>query len=542
MLLLLLLQSNLYTVSQPTPSARASFAADLILTDFSNFTDVGLLRGWQAANAIDSFATYAHKVRASNPDAAAAAAAVLASVFALITSTPDPQNTCLGGWGSANDDQQWGLFAWVRAYHVTNDTRFLVEAGKYHDWVTANERQWRSHNASAVNRCGTMGYHNAPAFGPGRQDFKNTITNTQMVLSSMLLHPHAALLGKQPAYYIDIARDTWAWLEHYGLRNASSAFWLNGLNMSSCSVNNPNDPGQAWPCTYNQGVVLAGLGKLALADDDGAVNATLFKIGCDGVAAVARRGGALTTERGILHEAEPACDSFWGGPCRRWAIFKGAFFRSLTDFAGSVQEAIVRGGGGGTSAAMLSQCLGTIQSVAATNAQAVWANARCPVNASRSSVSPGGQLVRTKAAVLDNALGASGSGGCSSYSNTDFHGDDVESHTGVKSASACCALCTGNSKCYAAAWNGPSYTTCYLKGSKALPVRDVGTTGCHCRGPAPPPLPPPPPPAPRFSYDWTAERPDFGASCEKTDTWTNVPSQNVAAADALNAHLALFDP
>ena len=71
-------------------------------------------------------------------------------------------------------------------------------AHRCYDWVTGNERQWRSHNASAVNRCGTLGYHNAPAFGPGRQDFKNTITNTQMVLSSMLLHPYTALLQKPP--------------------------------------------------------------------------------------------------------------------------------------------------------------------------------------------------------------------------------------------------------------------------------------------------------------------------------------------------------
>ena len=529
-------------VPAPTALEMASSAAQLILANYKNFTDVSQLRGWQAANAIDSFAMFAE---VAGPAACPTAAATLAGVFELITTTPDPHSTCLGGWGTANDDQQWGLFAWVRAYHVTNDTRFLLEAGKYHDWVTANERQWRAHNASAVNRCGSLGYHNAPAFGPGRQDFKNTITNTQMVLSSMLLHPHAALLGKPPAYYLGIAKDTFAWLEHVGLRNASSTFWLNGLDMSTCNVSNPSDPGQAWPCTYNQGVILAGLGKLALAEA-GAVDERMFGVACEGVAAVAARGGALTTAEGILHEAEPACDSFWGGPCRRWAIFKGAFFRSLADFGASVQEALARGG---TNTTMLGQCLSTIQSLASTNANAVWANARCPVDA---PLSPGGPppppssrktaAAGTKANMLDQAeagVVAAAAGGCTSFNDTDFHGDDLASHQGVHSASACCALCTADDRCYAAAWNGPSYTTCYLKGSEAVPVRDHGTTGCHCRGPTPPPVPPPPPPGPRFSYDWTGARADFGLSCDGTDTWTNIKSQNVAAADVLNAHLAL---
>ena len=276
------------TLADPTPLEMASSAAQLILADYKNFTDIGQLRNWQAANAIDSFAMHA---QIAGSVACPRAAAILTGVFELVTSTPDPHSSCLGGWGTANDDQQWGLFAWVRAYHVTNDTRLLIEAGKYHDWVTGNERQWRSHNASAVNRCGTLGYHNAPAFGPGRQDFKNTITNTQMVLSSMLLHPYTALLQKPPRYYLRIAKDTYAWLEAFGLRNASSKLWLNGLDMSSCNVSNPNDPGQAWPCTYNQGVILAGLGKLALAEA-GAVDERMLETACEGVSAVASRGGA----------------------------------------------------------------------------------------------------------------------------------------------------------------------------------------------------------------------------------------------------------
>ena len=251
--------------------------------------------------------------------------------------------------------------------------------------------------------------------------------------------------------------------------------------------------------------------------------------------------GALTTTSGVLHEAEPACDSFWGGPCRRWAIFKGAFFRSLTDFGASVQEALMRGG---TNATMLRQCASTIRSLAQTNAQAVWANARCPVSATSSrSTAQLPPLAPATAAVRTKAVGdptSSAAGGCSGpFNETDFHGDDLSSHTGVNSSRACCALCTADPKCYAAAWNGPSFTTCYLKGSKALPVRDHGTTGCHCRGPTPPPIPPPPPPGPRFSYDWTGKRSDFSVSCDSTDTWTNIKSQNVAAADALNAHLVL---
>ena len=123
-----------------TPLDMARFACGLVLADYSNFTNVGMLRDWQAANAIDSYAMFAGaaaRVEAAAVAGAAAehrtrtrASAILTEVFELVTSTPDPKGACLGGWGSANDDQQWGLFAWMRAYQLTNDTRFVIEAGR----------------------------------------------------------------------------------------------------------------------------------------------------------------------------------------------------------------------------------------------------------------------------------------------------------------------------------------------------------------------------------------------------------------------------
>jgi hypothetical protein len=42
-----------------------------------------------------------------------------------------------------------------------------------------------------------------------------------------------------------------------------------------------------------------------------------------------------------------------------------------------------------------------------------------------------------------------------------------------------------------------------------------------------------------FSYDWSGTRPDFDLSCNTTDSWTNIESQDAAALDLFNAAVQL---
>lgn len=37
------------------------------------------------------------------------------------------------------------------------------------------------------------------------------------------------------------------------------------------------------------------------------------------------------------------------------------------------------------------------------------------------------------------------------------------------------------------------------------------------------------------SYDWSGTRPDFDLSCNMTDVWTNIVSQDAAALDLFDA-------
>jgi predicted GH43/DUF377 family glycosyl hydrolase len=85
---------------------------------------------------------------------------------------------------------------------------------------------------------------------------------------------------------------------------------------------------------------------------------------------------------------------------------------------------------------------------------------------------------------------------CTSHADTDYQcagpSCDIAVVQDVPTAAACCEMCLVNPRCFFAAWNGPTFTTCYLKKEGAQAKADNGTTGCACVGPRPPPPPPPP--------------------------------------------------
>jgi hypothetical protein len=82
---------------------------------------------------------------------------------------------------------------------------------------------------------------------------------------------------------------------------------------------------------------------------------------------------------------------------------------------------------------------------------------------------------------------------CTFEAGTDFQPGDIGQHP-AQTREACCELCAADPKCHAAAWNGPTFKTCYLKDQYALPTPSQGATGCMPKNKPPPPLPPHPPP------------------------------------------------
>ena len=145
--------------------------------------------------------------------------------------------------------------------------------------------------------------------------YKNAITTELYFTGAMLLHPHAAVLGKAPGYYLDWAARMWGWFGASGLVNAAGLV-NDGLDGATCRNNGQT----TW--TYNQGVLLEGLALLGAATG----NASLVALAGSIAGAVAAGAGGLSPG-GILEEP---C----GGPCSGdQLIFKGIYVRHLARLA-----------------------------------------------------------------------------------------------------------------------------------------------------------------------------------------------------------------
>ena len=215
------------------------------------------------------------------------------------------------------DDNGWWALAWVDAYDLTGEGRYLDAA-----------KTIFAHNLTGWDEvCGGGLWWNTD------RTYKNAITNELFLTLAALLHQRTP--GDQE--YLAWALRDWEWLTARGLTGTG------GLINDGLTRDCANNGGTTW--TYNQGVVLGGL-------------AALFDI--TGDRAWLQRGEAiadatlagLTSPRGILTErCEPAgCDG-------DQTQFKGIFVRYL-------HELYLRGGTPAYRAFLLA------------NADSVWDNAR----------------------------------------------------------------------------------------------------------------------------------------------------------------------
>jgi predicted alpha-1,6-mannanase (GH76 family) len=188
------------------------------------------------------------------------------------------------------DDNQWWALAWVAAYDLTADERYLAAA--------------RTIFAAALGgwdaTCGGGLWWNED------RRYKNAITNELFLTLAALLHQRTP--GNR--LYLDWALREWEWLHDSGLI-APSGLVNDGLT-ADCA----NNQGTTW--TYNQGVILGGLTALHQITGD---------LGYLRQAEVTANAAlsALTGAEGILAEpsGEPA------GSDGDQPQFKGIFVRNL---------------------------------------------------------------------------------------------------------------------------------------------------------------------------------------------------------------------
>jgi predicted alpha-1,6-mannanase (GH76 family) len=192
------------------------------------------------------------------------------------------------------DDNGWWALAWVAAYDLTGEDKYLGAA-----------RSIFAHNLGGWDdTCGGGVWWNT------RRDYKNAITNELFLTLAAQLHQRTP--GDQE--YRGWALRSWEWLHGSGMIGPSGL--VNDGLTAACA----NNGGTTW--TYNQGVILGGLAALHEITGDQAY----LRQGEAIVDAVLRE---LTDPAGIL--VEPCEASGCDGDQTQ---FKGIFMRYLHEFAG----------------------------------------------------------------------------------------------------------------------------------------------------------------------------------------------------------------
>jgi predicted alpha-1,6-mannanase (GH76 family) len=225
------------------------------------------------------------------------------------------------------DDNAWWALAWIRAYDVTSDVRYLDAARRIFDNITT---AWD-------DTCDGGLWWNED------RKYKNAITNELFLTLAARLHLRSP--GRDGGY-LDWAMREWHWFR------ASGMIGENGLINDGLTAGCQNNGKPTY--TYNQGVILGGLAALHEIIGDGALlrqgesiaDAALREL----TSPPSAKPPGILTEPG---EAELAAARRHGDGSQ----FKGVFVRNLYDFYLHSRRAEYR-------------------DFILRNAQSIWANSR----------------------------------------------------------------------------------------------------------------------------------------------------------------------
>ena len=199
------------------------------------------------------------------------------------------------------DDNAWWALAWIGAFDLTRNTRYLQAA-----------KTIFSHNTAGWDdTCG------GGLWWTTAKTYKNAITNELFLTLAAQLH----LRTPGDSEYLTWAQRAWDWF------NASGLIGTTGLINDGLTSACQNNGGPIW--TYNQGVILGGLGALFEITGD-----RLYLEQAEIIASVTLRTLITTPSTGpqsgqaILTES---CEAAFGGCSADQVQFKGIFVRNLLD-------------------------------------------------------------------------------------------------------------------------------------------------------------------------------------------------------------------
>jgi predicted alpha-1,6-mannanase (GH76 family) len=191
------------------------------------------------------------------------------------------------------DDEGWWALAWINAYDLTHNAKYLDMAKVIFADMTLG---WNA------DHCGGGVYWRKT------DETKNAIPNELFLAIAARLHLRTPG-DTGPGSYRDWAEREWAWFEASGMIGEGGLV-VDGLNSATCEAG-----GEVF--TYNQGVILGGLVDLFRITGDDAL--------LDAAERIARAGIAYsTTPEGVL--VETARFQNCTGDC---IPFKGIFARNV---------------------------------------------------------------------------------------------------------------------------------------------------------------------------------------------------------------------
>ncbi|WP_297538863.1 glycoside hydrolase family 76 protein [Amycolatopsis sp.] len=256
---------------------RTEAAATALMQFYDPGTGLWSTTGWwNSANAMTSMLDYG--VRTGS------------TAYPYAIATTFDKNNGANFTNAYLDDTGWWALAWIRAFDLTGDHRYL-------DSAVAGA------NYMAGYRDGVCG---GGVWWSTAKTYKNAITNELFIKVNASLHNRLA----GDTTYLARANQAWSWFAASGMINGAHLV-NDGLN-SACGNNN----GTVW--SYNQGVIVGALAELNRANGNAGLLTTARQLADASTTTTSLNSG------GVLRDPCETGDCGADGPS-----FKGAFARNL---------------------------------------------------------------------------------------------------------------------------------------------------------------------------------------------------------------------